>query len=179
MIPSGRKRFWPNLNSALAPNPAQKRGLCCHGRCWLAFTLIELLVVIAMIGILASLLLPALARSKAKAQGIYCGMGNARQLGLGWLIYADDHNGRLPYNLGGDFNRTTVAPKTPLNWVNNILNWELDPDNTNTTTITEASLADYISDVVNVYRCPADHTLSDIQKRAGWQRRIRSYSMNA
>src|SRR2546427_3430709 len=60
-----------------------------------AFTLIELLVVIAIIAILAGLLLPALARSKTKAQGIKC-LANLNQLQLGWLMYPDDNGGLLP-----------------------------------------------------------------------------------
>jgi hypothetical protein len=69
--------------------------------------------------------------------------------------------------------------RTNLNWVNNILNWELDADNTNTATLTEASLGPYASRVVSVYRCPSDRVLSTIQRQAGWSARVRSYSMNA
>jgi len=146
-------------------------------RCQRAFTLLELLVVVAVIAILASLLLPALAKARGKAQGMVC-LQNTKQLGLAWLIYADDHNGRLAYNLGGDTGLRAVAQGTNLNWVNNVMTWELDSDNTNTATITEASLGPYANKAVSIYRCPAENVLSPLQRRAGRARRVRIYPGN-
>src|ERR1035438_3239462 len=75
------------------------------------FTLLELLVVIAIIAILAALRMPALARTKANAQGISC-LSNMRQLQLGALLYTYNNNDYLPANvsLGSGFNGSA-------NWV--------------------------------------------------------------
>ncbi len=62
------------------------------------FTLIELLVVIAIIGILAGLLLPALARARERAKRIQCA-SQMRQVSLGVRMWADDNDGRTPWTV--------------------------------------------------------------------------------
>lgn len=65
------------------------------GRKARAFTLIELLVVIAIIGILAGMLLPALARAREKGRAAVC-VSNLHQISVGIRLYADDQNGQMP-----------------------------------------------------------------------------------
>ena len=122
--------------------------------------------------ILAGLLLPVLARSKAQAQGAFC-LNNLRQLSLAWLMYADDSHGNLAYNMGGD------AARTNLNWVADLLDWSLNSDNTNTAELTAAALGPYANRSTQIYRCPADRILTSAQSAAGWPARARTYSMNA
>jgi prepilin-type N-terminal cleavage/methylation domain-containing protein len=62
---------------------------------WFGFTLIELLVVIAIIGILASMLLPALGRGKEKGGMVQC-LNNLHQMGLAIGLYTQDHHGHFP-----------------------------------------------------------------------------------
>jgi prepilin-type N-terminal cleavage/methylation domain-containing protein/prepilin-type processing-associated H-X9-DG protein len=154
-----------------------------HPRRGRAFTLIELLVVIAIIAIIASLILPAMARAKARAQGTFC-LNNTRQLSVAWMIYADEHNGELAYNLGQSSRTVLAVPSLANlnmgeNWVNNVENWELDSDNTNAAKMVETGIGPYTSKSAALYRCPSDNALSDQQRNAGWSGRVRSYSMNA
>ena len=139
-----------------------------------AFTLIELLAVIAIIAILAAILLPALSGARERSRGVFC-LNNTRQLNLAWQLYADDHDGALPYNLV----MTETSGHTNINWVNNVMTWDLSSDNTNVATIIGASLGPYVVGVTAIYHCPSDRVLSGVQVAAGWSQRIRSYSMNA
>jgi prepilin-type N-terminal cleavage/methylation domain-containing protein/prepilin-type processing-associated H-X9-DG protein len=143
-----------------------------------AFTLIELIVVIAIVAILASLALPPLARAKARGQSTYC-LNNLRQFGMVLHLYAGDHEDPLPYNMGRQGTRQTAGSGEFLNWVNNVMTWELDSDNTNSALLRKGGLGPYFSGATTVYRCPSDYALSAEQRQAGWTERVRSISMNA
>jgi prepilin-type processing-associated H-X9-DG protein len=80
-----------------------------------------LLVVIAIIAILAAMLLPALAKAKAKAQNIQC-VSNLKQVMLGITLFASDNDDRLPYNIdtaSGQPNGMTLALDSRSSWADN------------------------------------------------------------
>jgi len=130
-----------------------------------AFTLIELLVVIAIIAILAAMLLPALTKSKQKAQGINC-MTNLKQLQYAWIMYTDDNNNKLPPN--GDGNNST-------GWVGGWIQTPQDATNINLLMPPRGLLWDYHKSL-GVYKCPADKSTQKFGAVA--YPRVRSVSMS-
>ena len=117
--------------------------------------------VIAIIAILASMLLPALARAKGAAHTAAC-LGNLLQLQKAWLMYADDHAGLLP----AATTRTVSDPRLPgINMgVGDLGSWvvghpRLDTNDANTR---KGTLFPYLK-APAVFICPADksRTLSD------------------
>jgi prepilin-type N-terminal cleavage/methylation domain-containing protein/prepilin-type processing-associated H-X9-DG protein len=131
------------------------------------FTLIELLVVIAIIAILAAMLLPALARAKAKGQAISCG-NNLKQLQLAWFMYVQDNNDALPLNSTIDSGGYVSGPGS---WV--LGNAQFD---TTTSNLEAGVLYSYVRGGLGVYRCPADKSTVTGQKDLP---RTRSYSLSS
>ena len=132
---------------ALDADPTGSRRYGRLATCATGFTLIELLVVIGIIAILASLLLPALSRSKSVATSTAC-QNNLKQLQTAWFMYVQDNNDSLPPNRGGRDGFDVVGLNG--SWV--LGNPKLD---TTTSNIQAGLLFPHLG-AAAVYLCPAD-----------------------
>src|SRR5690349_8092887 len=103
-------------------------------RSTIAFSLIELLVVIGIIGVLASMLMPAVSRAKGRANDVKC-ISNLRQIGIALSIYADENQGRLPYA-----ERLPTQPVNPTNVLPRIVD----------------VLSNNVAGAMQIFRCPRD-----------------------
>jgi len=149
-----------------------------NGQADRAFTLTDLVTVLALVLVLFVVQLRSGATTRGKAQSASC-LYNHRQMARAWQLYAQENNGRLVGNLDGGSGASSVGNSNKT-WV---LGW-LDftgglpfGANTNTLLLTDYSpLATYLGRRAEVFKCPADTSLSRGTKGLP---RVRSLSMNS
>ena len=121
------------------------------------FTLIELMVVIAIIGILLTILMPALSKARTKAKEAVC-LSNEKQLAVALISYSDNSSGYFPLYKNDVAWDDAISDMMALGWsqADKELNGIIDED-----------LA------VSIFACPADEV-----ERANEDKYARSYAIN-
>ena len=136
-----------------------------------AFTLVELAVVLALVFVGACMLAHGVARTAPNVRGVRC-LSNLRRLMTGWQMYANDNQDELIGVVHGGY----IGGGS---WAVGWLDWSTSTDNTNTVFLVDpryAQIAPYVNRAADLFKCPADQYLSNVQRALGWSQRVRSYS---
>jgi prepilin-type N-terminal cleavage/methylation domain-containing protein/prepilin-type processing-associated H-X9-DG protein len=134
------------------------------------FTLIELLVVIAIIAVLMAILMPALNRVREQGKRAVC-LSNVKQLGLSWILYADDNDNKIVNGCTGKGGESPI-PVNEDGWVH----WAGYTDQTTEadqlTAVKEGALFPYVNSE-RIYKCPTGlrgemRTYAIVDSMNGW-----------
>lgn len=144
------------MNAILYQNPIQQKGKKMKK----TFTLIELLVVIAIIAILAGMLLPALSNARERAKTATC-VSNQKQVLLGLMLYADDHDGQYMCALestaygSGDFRRYWTGNLLKNNYISDFQTFFCPTFIRGSNSVENFSELDFTFGLRTIYRNPA------------------------